>query len=266
MHIDIKNTLKRLMPSIFKLIDGESFRWEAINKSFQKVLLSRESKYITKNEIITVESTFIDVVIRASLNKPESAIIFSHFEFLFKKLDENLLSSEKKLLKTTIYNLITNYDKNYLNFLSELSVLNYLVEFNGFRLKQIEYITYTGKKIDFLFEKNGNELIPVEVMNIHIPEDKKLSIFDDIAGFLYYRFINKIKEKEFGENNIFYLAPVVWSSNIENLKILSDFYKNNCINLKNVLPLFCHQNFTNNIDDELKHKFEPISEIFDNLS
>ena len=267
MKLDIKNNLKKLMPSIFKLIDEESFKWESINKSFQKVKENRGKQYVTKKEEFLRELSFLDVINRASLKNIDLLIMTGYFELVFNELEKNLLSEEKKLIKTTIYNLLTNYDKNYLNFLSELSILNYMIKTYGFRLKQIEYTTCTGKKIDFLFERNGNEIIPVEVMNIHIPENKKIrSIYEDIAGFLYQRFAIKIKEKEFSQNNIFYLAPVVWSSNIENLQILSEFYKNNCINIKIVLPLFCHQNFTNNIDDEFKHKFEPISEIFDNLS
>ena len=137
-----------------------------------------------------------------------------------------------------------------------------MVTINQKKLLKTEQKIRSGKHIDFLFKnKNDDTVFLVEVMNIHLGQTLRDSEVE-VQNFINQKLQRKNLEKGFDENrSFFYLFPIVWTT-IENLEILIK-YSNDGLGVSNTLPLFCHQSFTNNIDDQVIHKFGPVKTILE---
>ena len=130
-------------------------------------------------------------------------------ELVFTNLAEKTTLKEKKLLSKTIYFALTNIDKNYLNFIGELAILN-LLKNADFELLQTEFPlsdNHESKSIDFLVFKEGKSSL-LEVVNIHLPESKLLTD-NYIERLLDQKIIGKILNKSNDSNIKFSLAPVI---------------------------------------------------------
>jgi len=112
--------------------------------------------------------------------------------------------------------MLTNTDKNYRNFVGELSVLNNCL-ISDFTLVKIEETLPNGKKIDFhLCHQKSNKSYLVEVVNVHYNYRKQYT--DEIlAAEIKGKLIDKIADKT--KNNPdtinFYLVPVIWAYRAE---------------------------------------------------
>ena len=126
-----------------------------------------------------------------------------------------------------------------------------------YRLISVEEPLGNGRTIDFKLKKVDNKkTYLVEVLSIHIDTlwvEKDSAL---IAKFFEYRLHkkNEVKMKWLQDYPPFYLLPVLWGGH-EDIKVYSDFFKANKLNLKKVIEpvsLLIRFNETGNFESHFK--------------
>ncbi len=227
---NVEPRLKEYFPEIFLLLDTNKISWTRINRLFQTSKEERmgemKSLGIEKKEY---QYCFLDVVHYWVQNNKEGFDQMSFFGTLFEALSKCLEKNEKQMMAKTIYNLLTNFDKNYLNFVGEFAILNILI-LNGCKLLEVEKPIHAdnpkGVKADFLVTQFGVKKY-VEVVNIH-PEGKHLINDEIICKYITGKIESKRKTLENNSEIDVNLAPVVWGD-YEKLEKIS-----NCIEKYNL--------------------------------
>ncbi len=227
LEINIKDNLRQYLPSIFLLLNENNIDWKNITIKYQKELNSRFLKLndAKKNgkETIQIEACLFDIITRVAVSDISFFNLLKFFDDLFINLAAKTTEAEKKLLRTTIYNLLINTDTKYLNFIGELAVLNNLKN-TGFELLQTEQPLTSSKestKIDFTVKQN-NKILLVEVYNIHLPEAINLD-YNEIERRLIQKITDKLEKKQKKSDKIFYLVPVLWGE-YEAIKLVNNYY------------------------------------------
>jgi hypothetical protein len=214
------------------MIDHENFPWAKIECKFESEI---EKRFRDKGdrEYITIEASIYDIIISVKSGKREHVGLLKYFNSLFTELSENLSEQEKTHVVSAVKNLLLTFDKRYLNFVGELAVLNQLKKTGNFNLHKHEFKLPNKKTIDFDLEiLEPNMRILLEVLNIHINEQKVENDFDKIKGFFERRISDKIDSKKMNlqpDYNI-HIIPVVWGS-YEQLVIYRDFFKENSLDV-----------------------------------
>ena len=124
MKYNVRPFLKIKMPGLLELLGTKNISWATINKNFGKFLRDIESELLLTQEPVLREATFYSVLMQKHLNTGMADGMFDWYRSLFESLSSNLTSFEKSLLHNSIYNLLIEPDKNYLNFMGELATLN----------------------------------------------------------------------------------------------------------------------------------------------
>jgi hypothetical protein len=242
---DVEERLRIYFPSLFLLLKDKQFSWGRVNKIFYEEYLNRKAEYEANNNYLRMQAGFFDII-SASLNGRSDALnLFAFFDNLISELAFRIPDKQKNWLKTTLYNVFTNWDRNYLNFFGELAVLNNFLK-AGFTLGKIEERLSSGKEIDFaFFGLDQGKKVLIEIVNIH------LEIFEnknDIEMVKLYRqkIFEKLKEKTNGSlaDMNFSLIPVVWGSHEELLRLYSLYNKGITIENLNVIEPNCYMCYT----------------------
>src|SRR5450432_458480 len=254
MVLDLKNNLKKYIPSLFEMLNDDRIRWAEISRKFQETYDARLVQYNQKGSL-RVAASFFDVI-SAALNKQKSAIrLLDYFQKLFEEISGRLSFKQKQQLKSTVYNLLIINDTQYLHFIGELSVLNQLIKSGNYVFQETEFNLGNGKSVDFHFkDKRTGKDILIEVYNIILDRDLKGD--EQIKKFLTHRLTQKINNKTKGRTDLlnFELVPVIWATS-ENLQRFSNFYKSgHIINVPNCLPACAYITFTTD-DDQNVHRF-----------
>lgn len=121
-----------------------------------------------------------------------------------------------------------------------------------------------GKHLDFRLEKVADgKAVYVEVMNIFLEKSKVTDDDQEITKFLTYRIKQKFLEKKLGlkEDIHFFIVPVLWGDWTD-LKIYSDYFKRNKLDIRYISEPIAHVRYTNNIN-YFDHRFGNVSRIFD---
>lgn len=260
---DLRQQLLKDIPPLFDLLEDFDFDWKEVSRLFHQNHLERKDTYLKLGGHLTVEVNFYDVIVKAQEDKEETAINFLHFfSELFSTIASRLDIDQKKKLRSTLYNFLTNFDHKYLNFTGELLVLNHLLHTGDYAFVSTRFPLLNGNDADFqmIHLPTGKQTI-IEVLNIHfgkpVSDDDKL-----VEKFLTGRISQKLEKKNKGGEAVvpYVLVPVLWTSG-EDLKKLSGFYKRNKIALPNVLEAVAYSTFYYE-NAAPKHLFGSISTLF----
>jgi hypothetical protein len=257
----VKENLKIFTPQIVTLVDSENFPWGRINSKFNKridKILAEET-----SDVFNLEATIYDHIISAKKKNSSSLGLLKYFNLLFKELNKNLVGVERDLVKTNVINMLSSFDKQFLNYLGELAVLNQLIKSSTFSLIACEEELPNGKSIDFLFENKIEPMkLLVEVVNIHINDEKVEKDNDKIKIFFQTKLEQKIDSKKQGldQEIDFHLVPVIWGG-IDSLKIYEDFFKNNSIDIPCVYEPMAYLTYSDD-HEYYEHYFNPVSKLF----
>jgi hypothetical protein len=83
--LDLKNNLKKYIPSLFEMLNDDRIRWSEINRKFQETYDARLVQYNLKGSL-RVAASFFDVI-SAALNKEASASrLLDYFQKLFEEI------------------------------------------------------------------------------------------------------------------------------------------------------------------------------------
>jgi hypothetical protein len=244
LKLDVEQRLKEYFPILFDLLDGQRIDWKSINRKFGEVFAKREKNF--NNDITDkVQANFYDII-SESLNENKQAIrMLNFFRTLLQDLNRVLSIDDKLKIKKTLFNLLIEFDLNYLNYIAELAVLYTFINSKQYHLNRIESPLGNNSKIDFLLDKSdGTGSVLVEVVSIR-PMNFPNTTFE-IKKMLEEKLGDKIHLKTKGsvEYLKFFLVPVVWGS-AEDLKNVANFFKNgNKINIPNVTELLAYCTFS----------------------
>ena len=121
---------------------------------------------------------------------------------------------------------MTEVDKNYLNFIGELTVLNEILKAKKYELKNVEEKIKSNRNAsaDFLFLDKATSLeLLIEVVNIHL-ESWELKDEELVFNHITSKVTEKIKNKFTGAARPFCLQPVIWTKNIDDIHFLKKLY------------------------------------------
>ncbi len=208
---DVEKSLRICVPFLFELLGSNNISkrdWKKINKKVKNHADEKKKQFFANNNYLKFETNLYDIIIGATIGGDKPAQIMLIFiNTIFFKLTKCLPTEKTALLRDTIYNMLTQFDKDYRNYFAELAVLSMLLE-NSFTLVRVEKDTISGEKTaDFTVEKDG-EITLVEIVSIHFYEP-----MENIAEFIYGKLTDKIRLKTNNEcsHNQFHIMPVLWA-------------------------------------------------------
>ncbi len=257
----VKENLKLFIPALIEFVDGQDFPWGKIDKLFSDKITDRISE--SNGETIVVEASIYDIIVAAKKQNSSAIGLLDFLNKLFEELTDTLDSDEKSLIKSNVKQMLISLDSKYLNFLGEIATLNNLIKSNVYRLVDIEHKIANGKSIDFkLRHIEQNKFLLVEIVNIHLDSNRVDDNADAIRKFLTHKLSEKIKSKKARLNNdfSFYLIPVIWGG-WKDIKIYSEFFKSNKLDLPDVIEPVSYLTYTDNAG-YYEHYFKTISNLF----
>jgi hypothetical protein len=119
------------------------------------------------------------------------------------------------------------------------------------------------KPIDFqLSVIEGNRDVFVEILSIHLDSDGVENDPEIMKKFLLGRITDKIKDKRINAEKFpnLYLLTVLWG-NKDAIKLYSEFFKNNPLDLKNVTEPISYLTYSD-CNGYYEHYFKTISNLF----
>jgi hypothetical protein len=262
--INIKEKLVFFLPSIFALLGEQEIDWDSVSEKYEKELYSRIARMeeAKKNGLdsIIFEACLFDIIVEVFKQRKGHEIFLNFINEVIVNITKTATSEEKARLSKTIYNLMINTDKNYLNFVGELAVLNLLLGY-GFKLERTEEPLYAdfdeSARIDFTLSKDGKPLL-VEVYNIHLSDSKELSEIE--IQRLFSKKINKKRlKKSKGSERVFYISPVLWGD-YKTLKRINQYY-NDKWNFKDTLYPAAFMSYSHKNGKHVRTVFGPINKL-----
>lgn len=247
------------MPALAKIVGDTEFDWDYIDKLFSNKLEERTAK--ADGGTLMVEATIYDIIIEVKKGNTQALRLLSYFQRLLEELLMNLTEEEQKLIKRNLRNFLTSFDKRYLTFVGEISVLNNLIKSKTYRLEDVEAELSSNKSIDFKVRKIDDvKLFLVEVVNIHLDSNKIENDEVKIKKFLTDRLAKKIESKKSDSN--FFLVPVLWGG-WQDIQIYSDYFKKNKMHIENVLEPVSYVTLSDpNNESYYFHRFGNVSNLF----
>ncbi|MCW3110733.1 MAG: hypothetical protein JWQ09_5239 [Segetibacter sp.] len=258
----VKVNLELYLPALVELIDFDDFPWDKIDQAFSA---KWEQRTIESNgEKMLIEASIYDIIIEAKKNNRQAIGLLDFLNRLFEELANTLTPPEKILVRSNAKSMLKAFDSKYLNFVGEMGTLNNMIKSGAYRLNGIEYKLPNGKSVDFkLTQTVKNEVILVEIVNLHLDADR---VEDDAAAiikFLTHKLSTKMADKKQNLTNdiVIYLIPVLWGGWKE-IKIYSDFFKNNQFSIQNTLEPIAYLQY-NDGKNYFQHHFKTVSHLFD---
>jgi hypothetical protein len=259
MKYDVRPFLKMKMPGLLDLLGTKNISWTTINRNFGRNLEKVKSDLSLAQNTIYREATFYSVLMSEHYNTGEGAGMFDWYSTLFQSLSSNLTTVEKALLHRSIYNLLIEPDKNYLNFIGELAILNEIKKQEGYDLINIEEQIQKESNCtaDFLIlRKHDNTNILVEVVNFHFQE---IDIDDlgRVRRLIESKLNDKIKVKFIKPLYEYFLQPIIWAKGENDVEQLFNLYNKTGLPIDNVLAPFTYFTYRE-ISGEYEHHFDRI--------
>jgi hypothetical protein len=263
---DIRAHLKTRFPGFFLLLGGNSLDWKSVNSAFAKRGARYKERLERTGETFRIEASLYNIIISSIQGDIEAQRMFGFIKNLFSELVHSTTPSEKKEIKAALYGMLTNVDKDYKNFVGELSVLNMLKRQKNIILLKSEKPLISeepkGIKIDFhlLHEDTQKEWL-VEVVNIHL-DDTNTASHDAVDFLLNDKIGGKLIATGIKKSKAFILVPVLWGY-WDEIKIVTDYYQNKNPQFENTITPVCFIPFTDPVG-EPRYKFGTIDTIFEN--
>ncbi len=260
LKYDVRNILETKMPYLIKLLNGKNISWTKINKNFKKHYQFKKDNY-SNGELIDVN--IFSLINQFILNNENSFGLFYFCNFTFKQLFYRLTKNELEFTHKMIKCILTNLDYKYLNFVGEIATLNYYMSSGNFELLNIEEKIYQHKDVHadlFLKRKKNGLKFLVEIVNIHL-ENKNFTTIDEMELFISGKLREKHK-KTFFENPSYNLTiqPVIWTKNIEQIKLLEKGFKKDEKYFKDIRIPMCYLTYQDS-NSNYEHRFEYITTI-----
>jgi hypothetical protein len=263
--IDLHDFLRKRFPRFFDLLEGRKLDWTRASKAYITAFDKHRARFERTKTPFRIEASLYNIIIEAGNGDKTAIRTFEYIRNLFTRLNELITPEEKQLLQRILFGVVSNIDKKYLNFLGELSVLNYIKQTKPVTLVRTERPVFPDKpkgvSIDFDFRNNLTGLIwPVEVVNLHL--DEKNTANDETKERLLNQKIGeKLLVTGIRKTNAFTLAPVVRGT-WRQIYALKDYYARRNPTFENTSTPLAFVPF----DDEQGnpvYKFGTIDVIFD---
>lgn len=262
--ISIEEGLKKYIPDLLLLLDGQSVSWAKINKGYSTNHSKRRKKSLL-NPLEKFEVNFYDLIALTLVRNDENAEkLFIYITVVLRRLNAVLNQQQKLMVGKTVRNFLKNFSLDYIHFIGELFFLDRMIASNEYELIMIEDKMKNGKDIDFrLYFKRNKQEILVEIMNVRL-NTSNLESFSIFHEHLNRKVTDKIFDKTKGQisDYNFHLQPILWGSGDELKKVVS-FYKNGFEILINGVmePLaYCCLSYEGS---EPKYRFNKITTLFD---
>lgn len=257
----VKLNVSLFIPSLLELVEERIFPWDKIDKLFRAEIKKRT--LLANGESIKVDATIFDVMIEAKKNNTTAIGYLDFLNRLFQELSDNLTPAEKAFTYTIIANILSKHDKGYWGYVAEVATLNNLIKSKSYRLVACEVQLEGTRPIDFkLLSLKTNSVVFVEVLSLHLEADKIDEDPDLIKAFYKGRIAKKMQNKGINPESHpnLYLIPVVWGDK-NAIKRYSNFFKNNSLDIKNVLEPLSYITYSND-NGYYEHYFRTISNLF----
>lgn len=259
---NIEAFLKLHMPSLLELLEQQKIAFTSFNVKLQDHLVSVAEEIAKKRVTVSRDVNFQSILVGKLEGNASADTMFSFFESVFKSLNQKLSTNEKKLLHPIISQLLSNVNRDYLNYIGELAVLNYNISTYKYKLLDIgaPISSNSNKDADLLFkvDDNGKELL-IDVYNLRL-EDKVFDTSDDLKKHILRKFTEKSQQKVINPDREIQIQPVIWYKDIEQLKFVSDLYNKDDCNVPNVLEPLAWLCF-HMPNEPFTHRFESIKNI-----
>ncbi len=256
---DIQPFIRNYMPDFYLLVEVQNISWSKINGIVGNYLVKIKKEFRETRRPVSRDATFYSIVISRIKNDGKGDGMLDFYNSLFHSLSLQLDESQKRLIHKTLYNILIEVDKNHLNFIGELGVLNEMLKTKQYELKNVEEKIKLDSNVsaDFLFLDNrtGLELL-VEVINIHM-EDKELNDEQLILNHIKSKITDKVKSKFNNANRPFLLQPVIWTKHIDDINFLKVLYQRSEMTIENMNSPFVYYSL---LVKTYEHHFERLSE------
>lgn len=267
-HNMVKLNIACYFHGVLSMLGENKFDWDEIDKLFNEELGRRKQRTLVENtETIIIEASIHDIIVEVKKRNMQAIRLLHFFNSALQDLSILLSPLEKKLVVKSLWDLLTTFNKNYLNFTGEMLILNNLIKTGKYRLTGIEYLLPNNKSVDFqLLDIDENTVVLVEVLNIHLKDGKVEKQNDLLGKFLTKRITDKIEAKNEGlkEKVDFELVPVLWGA-ASDLKVYCDYFKLNNMQIVGVHEAFAFASFMDSLDGQkFEGRFMRLSKLFDN--
>lgn len=214
------------LPGLLEITDNDpDFPWDGIDQLFKDTWTEKAAGAV--NDSFQVEATFFFVFMAALKRLPVAVGYIDFLNRLFEELAGLLPQDKQKMICSTIKKLLKTPTLQFLNFLGELATLNNLLKSKTYELDLIESPLPNDNSIDFRLKNlNDSHFVFVEVLNIHVDDDRVESSPIAIEKFIAHRLKKKRREKNEDLENPdqFWLVPVLWAG-WRSLEIYRDHFK-----------------------------------------
>jgi len=229
-YIDFKQQLEYLCPNLILYYGPTDEKWNAIAEKYNKRVLSNAEK-LKHQDPFQIQTTIYDLVIAVNEGNIAAKYFLKHIDKISKNLFDHIPDILHDSLKKSFLGIFENFgdtESKYLDKIGELAILEKIILNSELKLDKIEYKLQNNKSIDFSFttEHNPDELLLVEVFNIHI-KSEKLENIDNFKKFIENRIGNKLQNKLINvkpeKNKSYSLIPLIWGDLADLIKFKSVF-------------------------------------------
>lgn len=235
------------------------FPWDRIDRNFSALWKTKSAQAI--GDVIKVEMTLFFMMMSASKGNMQAIGMLHFLNLLFEELSDQLHADEKKLICSNIKDIIQTPNLMFFNFVGEIATLNNLMKTKEYRLSRVEAPLGNGSSIDFQLKKLNNNILLVEIVNIHLGSERVEADPIAIDKFLTNRLMGKIEKKKKGlkENIDFYLIPVLWGGWKE-IEVYSTYFKSRKLTIANVIEPVAYLQHSNGLG-YFDHQFGRVSTL-----
>lgn len=233
--------------------------WSNINRIFGNHLNKIKREFKETQKPVSRDATFYSIVMSKIKKDGKGDGMLDFYNSLFYSLSLQLNESQKKQIHKTLYNILVEVDKNYLNFIGELGVLNEMLKTKQYELKNVEEQIKSDSNVsaDFLFidKQTGLEQL-IEVVNIHLA-DKELKDEQLTLNHIKSKVSGKIENKFKDTNRCFSIQPVIWTMHIDDIDFLKELQREDKMRIQNMNSPFVYYSF---LIKTYEHHFERLSD------
>lgn len=269
--LHVKENITLHLPSIIALVGENRFPWNDVEHLFDKEVDKQTKRCEALNtESVIVEANIFYLIIQAKKQNAQAIRHLDGLNQILTSLNNHLGMEGRKLLQPTIWSFLTAFDNRYQDFMGEMAILNNLMTTSRYNLKAVEMQLENSKTVDFVVQEKDDlwRFHLVEIMNIHLNDNKVQEDDQLIKNFIEGRINRKLKTKGEGlpEHMQLTVIPVLWGGH-EALKIYSDFYKRNQLQLTGSQEPFAFMQMIHPENEKVYfHRFMRLSKIFDPIN
>ncbi|MEO9803442.1 MAG: hypothetical protein ABJF04_09355 [Reichenbachiella sp.] len=224
---DVKAVLEKYMPSFLKLLGSNHIPWMKISVKLQLHIEELKKELLENPKALVCDATFFSVLKSKLKGDGLGDAQFDFYNQLFTDLHQILSPKERKLLGGILKSVLIQLEKDYLHFIGELSALYFYKINTNFELLKVEEKLFDHRKIsaDFKFvNPETNNIYLLEVLNIHLEHRENLST-ETLDKIITSKLDLKLKSKEAASKKNMSLQPLIWCKDINQIKLVYNYYK-----------------------------------------